>query len=131
MALCLWPGVLRDGSPRLLSQVSNPGQALQTLGSAFLNIMWPYELANGKWLLYPVNLTFNGLADTGCTFSGSDLNPLNLSPEGIASATENVGFQTVNPRRETEGRRLNTSFNRLCLGSPGDPAAPTPKTWVT
>uniref|UniRef100_A0AAX7THQ7 Integrin alpha-2 domain-containing protein n=1 Tax=Astatotilapia calliptera TaxID=8154 RepID=A0AAX7THQ7_ASTCA len=33
--------------------VANPGQALQTLGSAFLNIMWPYELANEKWLLYP------------------------------------------------------------------------------
>uniref|UniRef100_A0A669BXS4 Integrin subunit alpha 7 n=1 Tax=Oreochromis niloticus TaxID=8128 RepID=A0A669BXS4_ORENI len=37
--------------------VANPGQALQTLGSAFLNIMWPYELANEKWLLYPASLT--------------------------------------------------------------------------
>ncbi|KAG7244795.1 hypothetical protein INR49_029814 [Caranx melampygus] len=26
--------------------VANPGQPLQTFGSAFLNIMWPYELAN-------------------------------------------------------------------------------------
>uniref|UniRef100_A0A8C5DSH4 Integrin alpha-2 domain-containing protein n=1 Tax=Gouania willdenowi TaxID=441366 RepID=A0A8C5DSH4_GOUWI len=36
--------------------LANPGQPLQTLGSAFLNIMWPYELANEKWLLYPASL---------------------------------------------------------------------------
>ncbi|EPQ14216.1 Integrin alpha-7 [Myotis brandtii] len=34
--------------------VSNQGQSLNTLGSAFLNIMWPHEIANGKWLLYPM-----------------------------------------------------------------------------
>uniref|UniRef100_A0A8K9XAM5 Integrin subunit alpha 7 n=1 Tax=Oncorhynchus mykiss TaxID=8022 RepID=A0A8K9XAM5_ONCMY len=33
--------------------VTNTGPSLQTLGSAFLNIMWPHELSNGKWLLYP------------------------------------------------------------------------------
>ncbi|XP_071778794.2 integrin alpha-7 [Centroberyx gerrardi] len=57
--------------------VANPGQALQTLGSAFLNIMWPYELANGKWLLYPASLKFEGHPDTHCTPTGA-LNPLNL-----------------------------------------------------
>uniref|UniRef100_A0A7N8YIE9 Integrin, alpha 7 n=1 Tax=Mastacembelus armatus TaxID=205130 RepID=A0A7N8YIE9_9TELE len=57
--------------------VVNPGQALQTLGSAFLNIMWPYELANGKWLLYPANLNFEGHPATHCTTTGA-LNPLKL-----------------------------------------------------
>uniref|UniRef100_A0A8C6NP72 Integrin subunit alpha 7 n=1 Tax=Nothobranchius furzeri TaxID=105023 RepID=A0A8C6NP72_NOTFU len=64
--------------------VTNPGKALQTLGSAFLNIMWPNELANGKWLLYPANLTFLGHPDTQCTPAGA-LNPLKLqsaSPAG-------------------------------------------------
>uniref|UniRef100_A0A8C4W3X9 Integrin subunit alpha 7 n=1 Tax=Gopherus evgoodei TaxID=1825980 RepID=A0A8C4W3X9_9SAUR len=37
-------------------QVSNRGQSLNTLGSAFLNLMWPHEIANGKWLLYPLRL---------------------------------------------------------------------------
>ncbi|KAB1269633.1 Integrin alpha-7 [Camelus dromedarius] len=40
--------------------VSNHGQSLNTLGSAFLNIMWPHEIANGKWLLYPMRVELEG-----------------------------------------------------------------------
>lgn len=40
--------------------VSNEGQSLNTLGSAFLNIMWPHEIANGKWLLYPMRVELEG-----------------------------------------------------------------------
>uniref|UniRef100_A0A3B3ZNW2 Uncharacterized protein n=1 Tax=Periophthalmus magnuspinnatus TaxID=409849 RepID=A0A3B3ZNW2_9GOBI len=54
--------------------VSNPGQALQTLGSAFLNIMFPHELSNGKWLLYPSSLKFEG---NQCSPKG-EINPLQL-----------------------------------------------------
>lgn len=70
-----------------LCQVANPGQALQTLGSAFLNIMWPYELANEKWLLYPASLTFQGHPETQCSPT-SALNPLKLqgsSPAELGS----------------------------------------------
>ncbi|XP_060109433.1 integrin alpha-7 isoform X2 [Heteronotia binoei] len=43
------------GSPvRYKVTVSNRGQSLNTLGSAFLNVLWPHEIANGKWLLYPL-----------------------------------------------------------------------------
>ncbi|NXP46874.1 ITA7 protein, partial [Heliornis fulica] len=41
---------------RLQVTVSNRGQSLKTLGSAFLTILWPHELINGKWLLYPLHL---------------------------------------------------------------------------
>ncbi|XP_042304579.1 integrin alpha-7 isoform X2 [Sceloporus undulatus] len=45
------------GSPVLYKvTVTNRGQSLNTLGSAFLNVMWPHEIANGKWLLYPLKL---------------------------------------------------------------------------
>lgn len=37
-------------------QVSNRGQSLKTLGSAFLTLLWPHEISNGKWLLYPLHL---------------------------------------------------------------------------
>uniref|UniRef100_A0A8C9SS86 Integrin subunit alpha 7 n=1 Tax=Scleropages formosus TaxID=113540 RepID=A0A8C9SS86_SCLFO len=57
--------------------VTNPGQFLQTLGSAFLNIMWPHELANGKWLLYPTDVHFQGHPNTHCT--PATLNPLSLT----------------------------------------------------
>ncbi|XP_036774232.2 integrin alpha-7 isoform X3 [Manis pentadactyla] len=40
--------------------VSNQGQSLNTLGSAFLNIMWPHEISNGKWLLYPMRVELEG-----------------------------------------------------------------------
>uniref|UniRef100_A0A8C4ES21 Integrin alpha-7 n=1 Tax=Dicentrarchus labrax TaxID=13489 RepID=A0A8C4ES21_DICLA len=63
--------------------VANPGKALQTLGSAFLNIMWPYELANEKWLLYPASLKFEGHPDTHCTPTGA-LNPLKLHSSSLA-----------------------------------------------
>lgn len=57
-------GPLRNRVPSLHTpfcpQVSNQGQSLNTLGSAFLNIMWPHEIANGKWLLYPMRVELEG-----------------------------------------------------------------------
>ncbi|XP_026205716.1 integrin alpha-7 isoform X1 [Anabas testudineus] len=83
--------------------VANPGKVLQTLGSAFLNIMWPYELANEKWLLYPASLTFEGHPDTQCTPTGA-LNPLKL--ESSSSAEQPVNHKAGRARRshpEEEG----------------------------
>uniref|UniRef100_A0A8K9UF05 Integrin subunit alpha 7 n=1 Tax=Oncorhynchus mykiss TaxID=8022 RepID=A0A8K9UF05_ONCMY len=57
--------------------VTNTGPSLQTLGSAFLNIMWPHELSNGKWLLYPTALHFHGHPETPCT-PHTSLNPPTL-----------------------------------------------------
>ncbi|XP_051804526.1 integrin alpha-7 isoform X1 [Acanthochromis polyacanthus] len=85
--------------------VSNPGQALQTLGSAFLNIMWPYELANEKWLLYPASLNFEGHPDTHCSNTGA-LNPLTLqssSPEELQPANHTVR-RTRRSHPEEEGQ---------------------------
>uniref|UniRef100_A0A4W4G4D5 Integrin alpha-2 domain-containing protein n=1 Tax=Electrophorus electricus TaxID=8005 RepID=A0A4W4G4D5_ELEEL len=65
--------------------VSNTGQSVQTLGSAFLNIMWPHELANGKWLLYPSSLHIEGQPHTHCTHN-SALNPRGLHPSELNSA---------------------------------------------
>ncbi|KAJ8259545.1 hypothetical protein GJAV_G00170680 [Gymnothorax javanicus] len=46
--------------------VNNPGKPLHTFGSAFLNIMWPHELANGKWLLYPTGFQFADHLQSSC-----------------------------------------------------------------
>eukprot|EP00066_Takifugu_rubripes_P023062 XP_011612328.1 PREDICTED: integrin alpha-7 [Takifugu rubripes] len=78
--------------------VTNPGQALQTLGSAFLNIMWPYELSNGKWLLYPASLNLDGSADARCTSSGA-LNPLMLHSSSAAGITPVSHQQAGRARR--------------------------------
>uniref|UniRef100_A0A8C8C5S3 Integrin alpha-2 domain-containing protein n=1 Tax=Oncorhynchus tshawytscha TaxID=74940 RepID=A0A8C8C5S3_ONCTS len=58
--------------------VTNTGPSLQTLGSAFLNIMWPHELSNGKWLLYPTAFHFKGHPETHCR-PHTSLNPRKFS----------------------------------------------------
>lgn len=57
-------------------QVVNAGKDLETLGSAYLNIMWPYELSNEKWLLYPASMSLDDHPDTQCVLPAA-LNPLN------------------------------------------------------
>ncbi|XP_029006678.1 integrin alpha-7 isoform X2 [Betta splendens] len=92
--------------------VTNPGQVLQTLGSAFLNIMWPYELANGKWLLYPDSLTFEGQPGTECVPTGA-LNPLKLQSSAPAeSSDKHQGGRTRRSHPEEAGHVLTK-------GSPG------------
>ncbi|KAJ7999299.1 hypothetical protein DPEC_G00192940 [Dallia pectoralis] len=58
--------------------VTNTAPSKQSLGSAFLNIMWPYELSNGKWLLYPTAVHFLDHPETHCT-SHTAINPLKFS----------------------------------------------------
>ncbi|XP_074836469.1 integrin alpha-7 isoform X2 [Carettochelys insculpta] len=61
--------------------VSNRGQSLDTLGSAFLNLMWPQEIANGKWLLYPLRLELAARPGQRVACSPA-ANPLGLALEG-------------------------------------------------
>ncbi|NXV39165.1 ITA7 protein, partial [Rissa tridactyla] len=58
--------------------VSNRGQSLKTLGSAFLTLLWPHEISNGKWLLYPLHLELVGPPGqpTACS---PPANPLRLA----------------------------------------------------
>ncbi|KAK9966085.1 hypothetical protein ABG768_003215 [Culter alburnus] len=58
--------------------MTNTGQSLQTFGSASLNILWPYELINKKWLLYPSALQIDGHPHTRCE-PQSALDPLRLA----------------------------------------------------
>ncbi|XP_069762797.1 integrin alpha-7-like isoform X2 [Narcine bancroftii] len=58
--------------------VLNTGKALKTLSSAFLNIRWPHEISNGKWLLYPMKIEFDGKENTQCTPLHA-INSLNLT----------------------------------------------------
>ncbi|KAL6464686.1 hypothetical protein MHYP_G00270030 [Metynnis hypsauchen] len=73
--------------------VTNTGQSVQTVGSAFLNIMWPYELANGKWLLYPSSLKIEGHPHSHCTHLSA------LNPRGLSSTEPHA--QHLKMRRKT------------------------------
>uniref|UniRef100_A0A671MXM9 Integrin alpha-7-like n=1 Tax=Sinocyclocheilus anshuiensis TaxID=1608454 RepID=A0A671MXM9_9TELE len=76
--------------------VSNTGQSLQTFGSASLNILWPYELINRKWLLYPSALQVDGQPHTHCE-PQSALNPLRLALDQPPQ-TENLKVHTSSAR---------------------------------
>uniref|UniRef100_A0A8C9N4V7 Integrin subunit alpha 3 n=1 Tax=Serinus canaria TaxID=9135 RepID=A0A8C9N4V7_SERCA len=66
------------GSPLTFDfQVTTKGESLGTLGTILLGFEWPYEIPNGKWLLYPTEILVNG-NDT-CHPPGGLINPLNLT----------------------------------------------------
>ncbi|KAM9443899.1 integrin alpha-7 isoform 2-T2 [Clarias gariepinus] len=83
--------------------VSNSGQSLQTFGSAFLNIMWPHELANEKWLLYPTSL-HSDHPHTHCTHR-SALNSLSLKD----THTQQLQVRKTRSYPEEEGRAQRKS----------------------
>lgn len=66
-----------DSTSRPAPQVTTKGESLGTLGTILLGFEWPYEIPNGKWLLYPTEILVNG-NDT-CHPPGGVINPLNLT----------------------------------------------------
>lgn len=55
------------------------GEGLAVLGTLVLGLEWPYEVANGKWLLYPTEITIRGNGSWTCQPPGDLVNPLNLT----------------------------------------------------
>uniref|UniRef100_A0AAY4ELT5 Integrin alpha-2 domain-containing protein n=1 Tax=Denticeps clupeoides TaxID=299321 RepID=A0AAY4ELT5_9TELE len=105
--------------------VTNTGQALATLGSAFLNIMWPHELGNGKWLLYPTGLQSEDLSLSHC-MPTSFLNPLKIGsndqrrtrshPEEEGEAMAEGSVERSTPAVAASERRKSLKLDCL-LGS--------------
>uniref|UniRef100_A0A8C9PTP9 Integrin alpha third immunoglobulin-like domain-containing protein n=1 Tax=Spermophilus dauricus TaxID=99837 RepID=A0A8C9PTP9_SPEDA len=68
------------GSPlKYEFQVSPVGEGLVALGALVLGLEWPYEVTNGKWLLYPTEITVLGNGSWPCSPPGDLVNPLNLT----------------------------------------------------
>uniref|UniRef100_G3SQP4 Integrin subunit alpha 3 n=1 Tax=Loxodonta africana TaxID=9785 RepID=G3SQP4_LOXAF len=68
------------GSPlKYEFQVGPMGEGLAALGTLVLGLEWPYEVANGKWLLYPTEITVHGNGSWPCQPPGGLVNPLNLT----------------------------------------------------
>ncbi|KAG7478239.1 hypothetical protein MATL_G00077890 [Megalops atlanticus] len=86
--------------------VNNPGKPLQTFGSAFLNIMWPHELANGKWLLYATGLHFEGHPKTHCH---TLINPLGLTLNNHTRAAHLMARRKGRSYPEEEGQMVTKS----------------------
>lgn len=54
------------------------GQPLGQLGTLAVEFDWPFEVANGKWLLYLTKIVVSGQSKTECT-PPEVINPLNVS----------------------------------------------------
>ncbi|CAN9508636.1 unnamed protein product [Ophioblennius macclurei] len=59
--------------------VSLNGEALGDLGTLALELEWPFEVANGKWLLYLTKIVVKGESETECNPPGDVVNLLNLT----------------------------------------------------
>lgn len=74
----------RSPSPPSALQVTTKGESLGTLGTILLGFEWPYEIPNGKWLLYPTEILVN--SNKTCQPPGGVINPLNLTVSDLVPA---------------------------------------------
>ncbi|KAG8566557.1 hypothetical protein GDO81_013298 [Engystomops pustulosus] len=71
------------GSPvEFVFKVKNEGEPLNDQVSLILAVDWPYEVANGKWLLYLTEVLVKTKNETQCQPKGDVINPLNLTLSG-------------------------------------------------
>uniref|UniRef100_A0A3Q1F5X3 Integrin, alpha 6b n=1 Tax=Acanthochromis polyacanthus TaxID=80966 RepID=A0A3Q1F5X3_9TELE len=84
-------------------RVINLGRHLKDLGTASLDIYWPKETQQGKWLLYLMKISSTGLDQIECTPTG-EINPLNKVRE--------VNSRTRRAAENTQGSDKST-FSRL------------------
>uniref|UniRef100_A0A3Q1ELN9 Integrin, alpha 3b n=1 Tax=Acanthochromis polyacanthus TaxID=80966 RepID=A0A3Q1ELN9_9TELE len=59
--------------------VDMKGQLLGDMGTMAVEFEWPYEVANGKWLLYLTKILVRGQSEMECNPAGEVVNELNLT----------------------------------------------------
>uniref|UniRef100_A0A7N8XW53 Integrin, alpha 3b n=1 Tax=Mastacembelus armatus TaxID=205130 RepID=A0A7N8XW53_9TELE len=69
--------------------VNMQGQPLGNLGTLAVEFQWPYEVTNGKWLLYLTKIVVKGESETECK-PGDVVNPLKLRLSGSRSKRTNI-----------------------------------------
>lgn len=75
------PEVERCSCPDL--QIINLGKRLTDFGTATLDIDWPKETENEKWLLYLMRISSTGVDHIECSPEG-EINHLKLVSENVA-----------------------------------------------
>ncbi|XP_031147162.1 integrin alpha-3b [Sander lucioperca] len=62
--------------------VNMGGQPLGHMGTLAVEFEWPFEVANGKWLLYLTKIVVKGESEVECKPAGEVVNTLNLTLSG-------------------------------------------------
>lgn len=66
--------------------MKNQGEPLGDLGTLNLSVNWPYEISNGKWLLYLTEIEMTGTENQYCVPDGIIVNELNFTVFGYFSS---------------------------------------------
>ncbi|KAM6951048.1 integrin alpha-3b [Aplochiton taeniatus] len=73
------------------------GQPLGKMGTLAVEFEWPFEVTNGKWLLYLTEIVVRGTSETRCVPSGDVVNMLNLATEVLDGDNDVAQPQIVDP----------------------------------
>ncbi|XP_075871540.1 integrin alpha-3-like isoform X2 [Nelusetta ayraudi] len=83
-------------------RVDVDGKLPAHLGTLQLQFDWPWQLANGKWLLYLTRVEVGGASETRCNPPGNIVNPLNLT---LSPEEEEGRGRSLEQGQELIGRR--------------------------
>ncbi|KAJ8365029.1 hypothetical protein SKAU_G00138600 [Synaphobranchus kaupii] len=87
------------GSPvEYTFRVAVDGEPLGTMGSLELEFDWPYEVPNGKWLLYLTEIVTKGTSEIHCVPPGKIVNLLNLTLSERRSSRQKREVDTTEPQ---------------------------------
>ncbi|XP_053556100.1 integrin alpha-3 [Bombina bombina] len=68
------------GSPvQFTFLVQNQGEPLKSAGKLVFVVDWPYEVTNGKWLIYPTEVKVKTDKERSCEPPGDIIDPLNIT----------------------------------------------------
>ncbi|XP_066554803.1 integrin alpha-3b isoform X2 [Amia ocellicauda] len=92
------------------------GEPLGSLGTLVVEFDWPYEVSNGKWLLYPTIIKTKGTAESTCVPRGNVINPLNLTLSSNLRRRREVDEmdQTVDPQATSTLKNKKELFKLNC-----------------
>nr|XP_045002911.1 integrin alpha-6 isoform X4 [Jaculus jaculus] len=100
-------------------RVINLGKPLKNLGTATLNIEWPKEISNGKWLLYLVKVESKGLEQIVCE-PHKEINFLRLKESHNSRKKREIAEKQIDSKKfslfaERKYQTLNCSVNVRCV----------------
>ncbi|XP_071418732.1 integrin alpha-6 isoform X2 [Pithys albifrons albifrons] len=101
-------------------RVTNLGRPLKTFGTASLDIQWPKEISNGKWLLYLMKIDSKGLEKVSCR-PEDEINSLHVAESHNSRRKREVAEKQITDSQafplfaERKYKTLDCSVNARCV----------------
>ncbi|XP_025899318.1 integrin alpha-6 isoform X2 [Nothoprocta perdicaria] len=101
-------------------RVTNLGRPLKTFGTASLDIQWPKEISNGKWLLYLMKIDSKGLEKVSCQ-PQNEINYLHLTESHNSRRKREVAEKQIIDSKtfslfsERKYKTLDCNVNARCV----------------